>query len=325
MTKLKEQHSHTPMMQQYLRIKAEHPDILLFYRMGDFYELFFDDAREAAKLLDITLTARGQSNGSPIPMAGVPYHAVDTYLARLIRKGMSVAICEQIGDPATSKGPVERKVMRIVTPGTVTDEALLNEREESLVVALSTNSEDRSEFGLAILDMSSGRFSVLQSEGEEALMSELQRLRPAELLISEDSDAAPYQRYVSSIKQRAPWHFDSSTAERELCEQFATKDLAGFGCANLPLAISAAGCLLSYVKETQRSSLPHIQALHTESREDCLILDAATRHNLELTQSISGHQQNTLSAILDHTATPMGSRLLHRWIHRPLRDHKVLN
>jgi DNA mismatch repair protein MutS len=293
--------------------------------MGDFYELFYDDAREAARLLDITLTARGQSKGEPIPMAGVPYHAADTYLARLIRKGMSVAICEQVGDPANSKGPVERKVMRIVTPGTVTDEALLNEREENLVVALSTDTKDSNTFGMAMLDMSSGRFSVLQAEGEEALLSELQRLRPAELLISEDIEAAPYQQLVTSIKQRAPWHFDSNTAERELCDQFATQDLAGFGCANLPLAISAAGCLLAYVKETQRSTLPHIQALLTESREDCLILDAATRHNLELTESISGHKQNTLSAILDHTATPMGSRLLHRWIHRPLRDHKVLN
>jgi len=323
MAKVKESQSHTPMMQQYLRIKAEHPDILLFYRMGDFYELFFDDAREAARLLDITLTARGQSKGEPIPMAGVPYHAADTYLARLIRKGMSVAICEQVGDPANSKGPVERKVMRIVTPGTVTDEALLNEREENLVVALTTSNDGQ--FGMAMLDMSSGRFSVLQSEGEEALQSELQRLRPAELLISEDIEAAPYQQLVTSIKQRAPWHFDSNTAERELCDQFATQDLAGFGCANLPLAISAAGCLLAYVKETQRSTLPHIQAVLTESREDCLILDASTRHNLELTESISGHKQNTLSAILDHTATPMGSRLLHRWIHRPLRDHKVLN
>ena len=325
MAKTKEPQSHTPMMQQYLRIKAEHPDILLFYRMGDFYELFFDDAREAAKLLDITLTARGQSNGSPIPMAGVPYHAADNYLARLLRKGMSVAICEQIGDPATSKGPVERKVMRIVTPGTVTDEALLDQNKENLVVALSLNTQGNSQFGIAMLDMSSGRFSVLQSEGEEALASELQRLRPAELLISEDIDATPYQHNANSIKQRAPWHFDRVTAERELCDQFSTKDLAGFGCAELPLAISAAGCLLAYVKETQRSALPHIQALHTESREDCLILDASTRHNLELTESISGHQQNTLSAILDYTATPMGSRLLHRWIHRPLRDHTILN
>ncbi|MCK4864029.1 MAG: DNA mismatch repair protein MutS [Gammaproteobacteria bacterium] len=325
MAKLKEQQSLTPMMQQYLRIKAEHPDILLFYRMGDFYELFFDDAREAAKLLDITLTARGSANGNPIPMAGVPYHAADNYLARLLRKGMSVAICEQIGDPATSKGPVERKVMRIVTPGTVTDEALLDQGKENLVVALSLDTKGGSGFGIAMLDMSSGRFTVLQAEGEEALTSELQRLRPAELLISEEVDTTPYQHRVSSIKQRAPWHFDSVTAERELCDQFATKDLAGFGCADLPLAISAAGCLLAYVKETQRSALPHIQALHTESREDCLILDASTRHNLELTESISGHQQNTLSAILDHTATPMGSRLLYRWIHRPLRDHEVLN
>lgn len=325
MAKIKTQQSHTPMMQQYLRIKAEHPDILLFYRMGDFYELFFDDARKAADLLDITLTARGQSNGAPIPMAGVPYHAADNYLARLLRKGMSVAICEQIGDPATSKGPVERKVMRIVTPGTVTDEALLDKGKESLVVAISLNTKDHSDFGIAMLDMSSGRFTVLQAQGEEALFSELQRLRPAELLISEELDTAPYQNRVGSIKQRAPWHFDSSSAERELCDQFATKDLAGFGCADLPLAISAAGCLLAYVKETQRSALPHIQALHTESREDCLILDAATRYNLELSESISGHKNNTLSAILDHTATPMGSRLLHRWIHRPIRNHEILN
>ena len=323
MVKIKEQQTHTPMMQQYLRIKAEHPDILLFYRMGDFYELFFDDAREAAKLLDITLTARGRANGEPIPMAGVPYHAVDNYLSRLLRKGMSVAICEQISDPATSKGPVERKVMRIVTPGTVTDEALLEQGKESLVVALSIGADDR--FGIAMLDMSSGRFAVLQAQGEEALLSELQRLRPAELLMSEDADITPYQHRITSIKQRAPWHFDVGSAERELCNQFSTKDLSGFGCADLPLAISAAGCLLAYVKETQRSALPHIQALHTESREDCLILDASTRHNLELSESISGHQKNTLSAILDHSATPMGSRLLHRWIHRPLRCHKILN
>ncbi len=318
-----EKSQHTPMMQQYLRIKAEHPDTLLFYRMGDFYELFFDDAREAAKLLDITLTARGSSNGNPIPMAGVPYHAADTYLARLLRKGMSVAICEQTGDPATSKGPVERKVMRIVTPGTVTDEALLEQGKESLIAALSIGKDKQ--FGIAMLDMSSGRFSVTQAGGDEALFGELQRLRPAELLISEDTNSGPYQKYAATIKQRAPWHFDTNSATKELCNQFLTKDLNGFGCAELPLAISAAGCLLAYVKETQRSALPHIQALHTESREDCLILDASTRYNLELSESISGHNKNTLSAILDHTATPMGSRLLHRWIHRPLRDHKCLN
>ena len=318
-----EKSQHTPMMQQYLRIKAEHPDTLLFYRMGDFYELFFDDAREAAKLLDITLTARGSSNGNPIPMAGVPYHAADTYLARLLRKGMSVAICEQTGDPATSKGPVERKVMRIVTPGTVTDEALLEQGKESLIAALSIGKDKQ--FGIAMLDMSSGRFSVIQAGGDEALFGELQRLRPAELLMSEETNSAPYQKYAATIKQRAPWHFDTNSATKELCNQFLTKDLNGFGCAELPLAISAAGCLLAYVKETQRSALPHIQALHTESREDCLILDASTRYNLELSESISGHNKNTLSAILDHTATPMGSRLLHRWIHRPLRNHQCLN
>jgi len=259
MVKMKEQQTHTPMMQQYLRIKAEHPDILLFYRMGDFYELFFDDAREAAKLLDITLTARGRANGEPIPMAGVPYHAVDNYLSRLLRKGMSVAICEQISDPATSKGPVERKVMRIVTPGTVTDEALLEQGKESLVVALSMGADDR--FGIAMLDMSSGHFAVLQAQGEEALLSELQRLRPAELLMSEDADITPYQHRITSIKQCAPWHFDVGSAERELCNQFSTKDLSGFGCADLPLAISAAGCLLAYVKETQRSILNPVKTV----------------------------------------------------------------
>ena len=321
-----EQQKHTPMMQQYLRIKADYPDTLLFYRMGDFYELFFDDAREASRLLNITLTARGQSAGNPIPMAGVPYHAADNYLARLIRQGMSVAICEQIGDPATSKGPVDREVVRIVTPGTVTDEALLDERQENLIVALAKAAHTKDEqFGLAILDMSTGRFSVLQDRGEEALSAELQRLRPAELLISEELETTPFQQRATSIRQRAPWHYDSTAANRLLCEQFATKDLSGFGCADLPLAIAAAGCLLNYVKETQRSTLPHIHALHTELREDCLLLDAMTRHNLELTESISGHKQNTLSAILDKTATAMGSRLLHRWIHQPLRDHQTLH
>ena len=314
---------HTPMMQQYLRIKAEYPDTLLFYRMGDFYELFYDDAHEAARLLDITLTARGQSKGEPIPMAGVPYHAADTYLARLLRKGMSVAICEQVGDPANSKGPVERKVMRIVTPGTVTDEALLDEHRENLVVALHHGKDE--DFGLAILDMSSGYFSVLQAKGSEALFSELQRLQPAELLLDESVDASAYQQRTTRVQPRAAWHFDIENAERILCEQFATRDLAGFGCADLPLAIAAAGCLLAYVQETQRSALPHIQALHTESRDDCLLLDAATRRNLELSESLSGHNENTLAAILDNTATPMGSRLLHRWIQRPLRDHAILN
>ncbi len=323
MAKKQKQSSHTPMMQQYLQIKAEYPDTLLFYRMGDFYELFYEDAKHAAKLLDITLTARGQSNGAPIPMAGVPYHAADTYLARLLRKGMSVAICEQVGDPANSKGPVERKVMRIVTPGTVTDEALLDERRENLVVALHLEKQYR--FGLAILDMSTGRFSVLQSHGEEALFAELQRLQPAELLLNEELEDSRFAAYTTSIQPRAPWHFDSEQANRILCEQFATRDLCGFGCAELPLAIAAAGCLLGYVKETQRSALPHIQSLHTESRDDCLLLDAASQRNLELSESLSGEKKHTLLAILEHTATPMGGRLLQRWLQRPLRDRTILN
>ena len=321
----KNTHTHTPMMQQYLRIKSEYPDILLFYRMGDFYELFFDDARKASQLLSITLTARGQSAGEPIPMAGVPYHAVDNYLAKLVKMGKSIAICEQIGDPATSKGPVDRKVVRIVTPGTLTDEALLEERKENLLAAIYTQNEVT---GIATLDMASGRFCLLQITGQEALQAELERLRPAELLISEDDSTQALfanSNSVSCLKRQPPWRFDEETATRQLCEQFQTRELNGFGCDNIPLAVCAAGCLLQYVKETQNSFLPHIQALKLEQREDSIILDAATRRNLELEYSIAGHHQYTLAGLLDHCATPMGSRLLRRWLNRPLRDHNVLS
>lgn len=309
------------MMQQYLRIKADYPHMLLFYRMGDFYELFFDDAHEASRLLDITLTARGQSAGEPIPMAGVPYHAVDSYLARLVKLGMSVAICEQIGDPASSKGPVEREVVRIVTPGTVTDEALLEERQENLIAALH---QDNEIFGLAVLDMTSGRFHVLQLNTIEALLSELERLRPAELLIQENSDTEFLSSIRTSLSLLAPWLFEVDYARRILCEQLGTNDLSGFGCEDLEQAICAAGCLLHYVRETQRSVLPHIHSLHLEQREDSIILDAATRRNLELEHSLSGHPDNTLASILDKTSTPMGSRLLRRWVNRPLRDRNSL-
>ncbi|HEX2586323.1 MAG TPA: DNA mismatch repair protein MutS, partial [Steroidobacteraceae bacterium] len=227
--------AHTPAMQQYLRLKAQHPDALLFYRMGDFYELFFDDAKRASRLLDITLTARGQSGGNPIPMAGVPFHSMEPYLARLVRKGESVAICEQIGDPAKSKGPVERQVVRIVTPGTLTDEALLEERRSSLLAAMVNESEG---FGLAWLELSSGRFQVLQAQGDEALLSELERLRPAELLISENASQPSANIHA---RERPVWHFDFDAGHRALCEQFGTRDLAGFGCDQLPLAIRAAG------------------------------------------------------------------------------------
>jgi DNA mismatch repair protein MutS len=240
--------THTPVMQQYLRLKAQYSDVLLFYRMGDFYELFYDDAKRAARLLDITLTARGQSAGQPIPMAGVPFHSVESYLAKLVRRGESVAICEQIGDPAKSKGPVERQVVRVVTPGTVTDEAFLEERRDTLLAALYRDGE---RFGLAWLELSSGRFSVLEAEGSEALTSEIERLRPAELLVPEQAQQPGGT--TTFIRERPPWHFDLQTATRSLCEQFQTRDLTGFGCADRALAVAAAGCLLQYVRDTQKA------------------------------------------------------------------------
>ncbi|MEJ2343799.1 MAG: DNA mismatch repair protein MutS [Gammaproteobacteria bacterium] len=313
--------AHTPMMQQYLRLKAQHPDILLFYRMGDFYELFYDDARKAARLLDITLTSRGQSAGQPIPMAGVPYHAAEGYLARLVRLGESVAVCEQVGDPALSKGPVERKVVRIVTPGTVTDEALLEERRDSLLAAVD---QWNGRIGLAVLNLSGGRFAVSELEGREALAGEIARLEPAEVLVNEDCEAARWLEDARGVRTRPPWHFELDTAHRLLTAQFGTQDLSGFGCEHMAAAVRAAGSLLQYVQETQRTALPHIRGLAVERREDGLILDAATRRNLELEHSIAGHHQYTLAGVLDRTATAMGSRLLRRWIHRPLRDQQRL-
>ena len=315
-------------MQQYLRLKAQHPDVLLFYRMGDFYELFFDDAKRAARLLDITLTARGQSGGQPIPMAGVPYHAMENYLARLVRKGESVALCEQIGDPAKSKGPVERQVVRIVTPGTLTDHALLDERRSSLLAALvcdenmrDGNRRENKLFGLAWLELSSGRFQVMQAQGDEALHSELERLRPAELLVSESAAIASLNLHT---RERPLWHFDLDAAQRALCEQFGTRDLAGFGCEQLPLAVRAAGCLLHYVRDTQKSSLPHLRGLQVEARSDAVLLDAATRRNLELDVSLADRPECTLAGVLDHTATAMGGRELRRWLHRPLRTREII-
>jgi DNA mismatch repair protein MutS len=303
-------------MQQYLRIKAQYPDELLFYRMGDFYELFFEDARRAARLLDITLTARGQSAGEPIPMAGVPVQTLDTYLARAVRKGESVAICEQIGDPAKSKGPVERQVVRVVTPGTVTDDALLESRRDTLLAALS-NSGDR--FGLAWLELASGRFHALEATGLEALAAELERLRPAELLVAEDAPALVRDGAAGAVRERPPWHFEAGSAERQLTEQFGTRDLAGFGLAHKPLAVGAAGCLFNYVRETQKSALPHLRGIRCEERDEALQLDAATRRNLELDASLSGRPESTLVGVLDRTATAMGGRELRRWIQRPLR------
>ncbi|MDD1639995.1 MAG: DNA mismatch repair protein MutS, partial [Methylococcaceae bacterium] len=318
---------HTPMMQQYLRIKSDHPDTLLFYRMGDFYELFFDDAKKASQLLDITLTSRGQSSGLPIPMAGIPYHAAEGYLARLLRNGESIAICEQIGDPSISKGPVERKVVRIVTPGTVTDEALLEDRKDNLLVAVcsSTSSSLGTQQGIASLDLTSGRFVLQQVASEDQLLSELSRLNPAELLFSEDWPLPSILQQRSGLCRRPPWHFDPESARQQVLKQFNTLDLKGFGCDNLPAAIAAAGALLLYVKDTQQGALPHIQNIRTESSDDSILLDASSRRNLELDYHPSGHLQYTLFGVLDKTATAMGSRCLRRWINRPLRNHHILN
>jgi len=313
---------HTPMMRQYLRIKAEHPNILLFYRMGDFYEMFYDDARRAAELLNITLTTRGQSAGAPIPMAGVPFHAVENYLAKLVKLGQSVAICEQIGDPATSKGPVERRVTRIVTPGTLTDEALLDERRDNLLLALH---QVKNTYGLAHLDLSGGRFTITQLHGEAALLNELERLKPAELLISEDFTLPDAWRQNPGLRRQAPWHFDRDSATRMLCGQFSVRNLDGFGCVDQPVAVAAAGCLLQYVKDTQRGALPHLTGLRVERHEDSVILDAASRRNLELEHSLSGQHEQTLLGLLDRCVTPMGARLLRRWMHRPLRDRAILS
>ncbi len=314
--------THTPMMRQYLTIKAEHPETLLFYRMGDFYELFFDDAHRAAKLLDITLTHRGKTNGEPIPMAGVPYHAADNYLARLVKLGESIAICEQIGDPATSKGPVERKVMRIITPGTVTESALLDDRQNILLVAIHRQGKDsKQRFGLASLDMSSGRFCISELESETELAGELQRLQAAEILVEETSSLAT----TSNQQALAPWYFEFSTAHRQLCEHFSTNDLHSFGCEDLKAGICAAGALLQYVRNTQRSQLPHIRCLLTESLHDSVVLDATTRRNLEIDTNLSGGEEHTLRHLMDNTATAMGSRLMQTWLNRPLRDHAILN
>ena len=317
---------HTPMMQQYLKIKAQHPHELVFYRMGDFYELFFDDAKKAAHLLDITLTARGKSAGEPIPMAGIPFHAADGYLAKLVRAGISIAIAEQIGDPETSKGPVERKVMRVVTPGTVSDEAFLDDRRDNLLVALyrqHTADSKQTIFGFATLDIGSGRFLVFEVKGIDTALAELHRLSPAELLLDDTIDH-PDILERNGVRRRPVWEFEIETAERLLTQQFNTKDLQGFGCAHLRVAIPAAGCLLQYARETQRTSLPHIRSIVHERREDSVAIDGATRRNLELDINLNGGNEHTLFAVLDKTRSAMGSRLLRRWLNRPLCNRAIL-
>ncbi|PTR33109.1 DNA mismatch repair protein MutS [Luteibacter sp. OK325] len=312
---------HTPFMRQYLAAKAEHPDILLFFRMGDFYELFYDDARKAARLLDITLTQRGQSAGAPIPMAGVPYHAVENYLARLVKLGESVALCEQIGDPALSKGPVKREVVRIVTPGTVTDAALMEERRDNLLLSIAAG---QTGYGLAWVDLSTGRFLLTEVGSAEGLAAELARLQPAETLVGEDVAWPKLVSTLPGLRKRQPWHFDGDAARRELCRFFKTRDLLGFGVDGMPLAVAAAGCLLGYVEETQKAALPHLTGMAVENAGETIAMDAATRRNLEIDTHQSGRVENTLLGVLDETVTPMGARLLRRWLNRPLRDRQVL-
>lgn len=313
--------SHTPMMQQYLRIKAEHADTLLFYRMGDFYELFYRDAQRAAELLDISLTKRGASNGQPIPMAGVPYHAVEGYLARLLQLGESVAICEQIGDPASSKGPVERQVVRILTPGTLTDEALLPSEKERLLVAVNPQSDH---FAIAHLDMASGRFQVLECADEAQLSIELSRLQPAELLHPDTFQWPAAQQLCDCVRRRPEWEFEYSSAEQLLLRQFNVRHLEGFGIAPNSAMVGAAAAIISYVRSTQLAALPHINQLQVEHREHVVQIDAVSRRNLELVRSLSG-AKTSLFDQLDDTATAMGSRLLQRWLQQPLRDQQLVS
>lgn len=315
-----EHQQHTPMMEQYFAIKREHPSDLLFYRMGDFYELFYEDARTAADVLDITLTARGKSGGESIPMAGVPYHAAENYLARLVKQGFSVAIAEQIGDPATSKGPVERQVVRIVTPGTLSDESLLDASTDALLLALCSQ---ESHHGLAWADVSSGRFLVTEVIGEEALQAEIERLSPAEVLIAEGSLYAALSGR-RGVRYQPPWTFEEAAARRALNSQFQTQDLKGFGCDGLTLALSAAGCLLEYLKDTQRGDLPHLQGMREEKLSDSVLLDAATRRNLEIDCNLNGGEEHTLFAVIDSTVTAMGTRHLRRWLHRPINNEAEL-
>ena len=308
---------HTPMMQQYLALKSQHPGTLLFYRMGDFYELFFEDAEKAARLLDITLTTRGQSAGLPIKMAGVPYHAVEQYLAKLVKLGESVVICEQVGDPATSKGPVERAVARIVTPGTLTDAALLDDKRDTLLMALTGG---RGVWGLAWLNLASGEFKVSEVASEK-LAATLERIRPAEVLLPDS--LVPEIQISAATTRRPDWHFDLDAAKRLLLEHFKVQSLTAFAAEDLRPALGAAGALLQYAQATQAQALPHVQGLAVERESAYLGLDAATRRNLELTETLRGEPSPTLFSLLDGCVTAMGARCLRHALHHPLRDRRL--
>ena len=315
------QTQHTPMMQQYLKIKADFVNMLLFYRMGDFYELFMDDAIEASKLLDITLTYRGKSNDKPIPMCGVPYHSVEPYLAKLVKKGQSIAICEQIGDPKTSKGPVERKVVRIITPGTVTEEALMDARNESLLIAIFSH---KNGYGLATCEFSSGRVNVLEVANKETLLAQVERLAPSEILLEEDCSLIN-ELSQFPLSQRPSWDFDKDTAMLVVCKHYHTQDLKGFGLEESSPTVNALGCLFNYIEHTQKSVMKHIQPIQTELLDEFLHLDAGTRRNLEIEINNHGETKHTLCELLDCTTTAMGSRKLRRWIKQPLQNRERLN
>src|SRR5438105_8538469 len=307
--------AHTPMMQQYLRIKGEHPDILVFYRMGDFYELFYDDAEKASRLLDIALTSRGASAGAPVKMAGVPAHSVEQYLAKLVKLGQSVAIAEQIGDPAAAKGPVDRQVTRIVTPGTLTDASLLEDKSDNILLALS---RDKSTVGLAWLSLASGALRVAEV-APQALANELRRIGPAEVLAADD-----FMLDGFFVTRLPAWHFDVDSGKRKLLQQLGAATLAGYGCEDLTVAIGACGALLEYAGKTQGQALAHVTAGKAERAGEYVRLDAATRRNLELIETLRGEPAPTLFSLLDECATGMGSRLLRHWLHHPLRDRAAL-
>lgn len=326
------QQGPTPMMQQYLRIKADYPTMLVFYRMGDFYELFHDDAEKAARILGITLTARGASNGNPIKMCGVPFHSLDPYLAKLVKLGESCAICEQIGDPATSKGPVERKVLRVVTPGTLTDADLLPEKaERPLLAVCTTNNRKVVTVGLAWLSLASGVLKLMEFSSSAAsigarLRQELERIAPAEILradCAEMFEEAMVDKGGAHTQLVPEWHFDVVGGHKALLEQLGVATLTGFGADGLGAAFGAAGALLRYALSTQGRGLQHVKSLSTESETEFIGLDAATRRNLELTETIRGQDSPTLFSLLDHCRTAMGSRLLRHWLHHARRDQNV--
>lgn len=313
--------THTPMMQQYLGIKAKHPDSMLFYRMGDFYELFYDDARRASEILDITLTARGKSGGEPIPMAGIPFHAADNYLGRLVKRGLSVAICEQTG-AVTNKGPVTREVVRVVTPGTLTEESLLSARDVALLVCISEGA--KGDYGVASLDVSAGDLVAMSVSDAASLRAEIARLNPAELLLSENSELnTSFSEYTR--RSRAPWFFDEKVTHQELVDHFKVRNLEAFGCEDKPLVTSAAAVALGYARETQLNDVRQVTGLRLENAADTIVLDPGTRRHLELTENIHGQDSHTLVSVIDKTANPMGARKLRTWLQQPLRKRQAIH